>query len=92
MVFPAVYGKSPSNMVYLALIQHLGILAPPHGFRSSFKDWCIECADTPWVVGEAALAHTLGNSTETAYARSDLFQRHRGLMKAWAEFLATGTE
>ena len=44
----------------------------PHGFRSSFKDWCIEQTDTPWAVGEATLAHTLGNSTEVAYARGDL--------------------
>ena len=51
----------------------LGIPVVPHGFRSSFKDWSIERTHTPWVVGEAALAHTLGNSTETAYARSELF-------------------
>ena len=43
------------------------------------------------MVGEAALAHNLGNSTETAYARSDLFDRRRGLMDAWAEFLTSNT-
>ena len=38
--------------------------------------------DTPWAVGEAALAHTIGNSVEAAYARTDLFERRRNLMAA----------
>ena len=89
LVFPGRSGKPLSNMVYVTLLRRLGIPAVAHGFRSSFKDWCIECTDTPWVVGEAALAHNLGNSTETAYARSDLFERRRGLMAEWADFLTS---
>ena len=60
--------------------------ATVHGFRTSFKTWCMETTDTPWAVGEAALAHTLGNSTEQAYARTDLFDRRRDLMQHWADF------
>ena len=91
LVFPAGRkGKPLSNVTHLALLRRLGIQAVPHGFRSSFKDWCMERTDIPWTVGEAALAHTLGNSTEAAYARSDLFDRRRGLMESWAEFLASG--
>ena len=92
LVFPGRSGNPLSNMVYVSLLRRLDIPAVAHGFRSSFKDWCIEQTDTPWVVGEAALAHNLGNSTETAYARSDLFERRRGLMEEWAEFLAEDTE
>ena len=92
LVFPSASGKPLSNMVYVSLLRRLGIPAVAHGFRSSFKDWCIEQTDTPWVVGEAALAHNLGNSTETAYARSDLFERRRGLMEEWAEFLASNSQ
>ena len=93
LVFPAGRnGKPLSNMTHLALLRRLGIPAVPHGFRSSFKDWCMERTDIPWTVGEAALAHTLGNSTEAAYARSDLFDRRRGLMAAWAEFLASSAQ
>ena len=62
--------------------------ATVHGFRTSFKTWCMETTDTPWAVGEAALAHTLGNSTEQAYARSTLFERRRGLMQQWADYIA----
>lgn len=88
LVFPtARTGKPLSNVTHLALLRRLDVAAVPHGFRSSFKDWCIEQTDAPWAVGEAALAHNLGNSTETAYARSDLFEKRRELMDAWAEFL-----
>ena len=91
LVFPGRGERPLSDMVHTTLLRRLGIPAVSHGFRSSFKDWCIECTDTPWAVGEAALAHTLGNSTEAAYARSDLFERRRVLMKAWAEYLDTGS-
>ena len=77
-----------SNMAFSVLLKRLEIPAVPHGFRSSFKDWVIEQTNTPWAVGEAALAHTLGNSTEQAYARSDLFERRRGLMQEWADYLS----
>ena len=75
LVFPASRsGKPLSNMTHLALLRRLGIPAVPHGFRSSFKDWSMERTTIPWPVVEAALAHTLGNQTEAAYARSDLFE------------------
>ena len=56
-----------------------------HGFRSSFRDWCAETGK-PREVAEAALAHTVGG-VEGAYFRSDLFERRRVLMRAWADFL-----
>ena len=37
---------------------------------------------------EAALAHTMKNKAEAADARSDLFEKRRGLMESWAEYLA----
>ena len=60
----------------------------PHGFRSSFRDWAAEKTDHPREVIEAALAHVVGNRTEAAYARSDLFERRRLLMDEWAAYLA----
>ena len=89
LVFPGRSGGPLSNMVYVSLLRRLGIPAVAHGFRSSFRDWCIEQTDVPWVVGEAALAHNLGNSTETAYARSDLFEKRRVLMEEWACYLVS---
>ena len=87
LVFPGLNGPL-SDMTLTKLLRGngLAVKATVHGFRTSFKTWCMETTDTPWAVGEAALAHTLGNSTEQAYARSDLFDRRRELMQQWADF------
>jgi integrase len=57
-----------------------------HGFRSTFRDWAAERTSFPREVAEAALAHVVGDATERAYARGDLFEKRRRLMDAWAEF------
>ena len=91
LVFPSLYkpGRELSDMTLTKLLRDNGLAkrATVHGFRTSFKTWCMETTDTPWAVGEAALAHTLGNTTEQAYARSDLFERRRALMEEWSSFL-----
>ena len=60
----------------------------PHGFRSTFRDWAAETGK-PADIAEAALAHTLGSKTQTAYQRGDLLDRRRRLMDQWAVFCAT---
>ena len=60
-----------------------------HGFRSAFRVWCEEQTSYPRSVTEAALAHVNADKVEAAYQRSDLFERRRDLMRAWADF-ATG--
>jgi len=59
----------------------------PHGFRSSFKDWASEVTAFPDFVSEAALAHISADKVRAAYARSDLFQKRREMMEAWADFI-----
>ena len=88
LVFRSPPGKPLSDMTLSNLIKGLGIAAVPHGFRSSFRDWAAERTNTPREVVEAALAHTVRNPTEAAYARSDLFERRRRLMDDWAAYLA----
>lgn len=66
LVFPGLRGRPLSDMVFTAMLRRLEIPAVAHGFRSSFKDWSTERAGVSWAVGEAALAHNLGNSTEQA--------------------------
>ena len=80
-------GKPLFDATLSQLIKELGIAAVPHGFRSSFRDWAAERTNTPREVVEAALAHTVQNPTEAAYARSDLFERRRRLMDDWAAYL-----
>jgi integrase len=60
-----------------------------HGFRSSFRDWAGETRADGHDVIEAALAHTIKNKAEAAYARSDLLAPRRRLMEAWAKQCAT---
>ena len=87
LVFPSLRGKPLSNMTLSKLVKEQGIAAVPHGFRSSFRDWASERTNHPREVVEAALAHVIGNQTEAAYARSDLFERRRCLMDEWAGYL-----
>ncbi|MBC9208209.1 integrase arm-type DNA-binding domain-containing protein [Roseomonas aerophila] len=58
----------------------------PHGFRSTFRDWAGETRQDGRDVAEAALAHVVRNKAEAAYARSDLLEKRRVLMEAWAEW------
>jgi integrase len=60
--------------------------ATVHGFRSSFRDWCAETTNYPRELAETALGHVLRDKVESAYQRSDLLERRRGLMAHWASF------
>ena len=80
LVFTSVRGRRIDASVVSKMITRLGIDAVPHGFRSSFRDWASERTDHPREVVEAALAHTVRDQTEAAYARSDLFERRQHLM------------
>ena len=85
LVFPSQKGKPLSNMAFTMVLRRLDVgNAVPHGFRSTSKDWTLEQTTFSWAVVETALAHTLGSATESAYARSDLFDRRRELMETWA--------
>ena len=65
----------------------------PHGFRSTFRDWAGETRSDGHDVVEMSLAHTIKNKAEAAYARSDLLEKRRVLMDAWAEQCArTGAD
>ena len=87
LVFPSVTGRRMSDNTLSKLLRELGIHAVPHGFRSSFRDWCGETGQ-PRELAEAALAHTIRNKAEAAYARTDLLERRRELMESWSAYLA----
>ncbi len=57
-----------------------------HGCRSTFRDWASETTSYQREVVEAALAHAVGDKTEAAYRRGDLFEKRRKLMNDWAAF------
>jgi len=57
-----------------------------HGFRSTFRDWVAEKTSFARELAEKALAHTVGDETERAYQRGDLFDKRRKLMDAWSRY------
>jgi integrase len=67
-------------------LRRMGVEVTVHGFRSSFRDWSAEWTHVANEVCEAALAHTIENKVEAAYRRSDLFEKRRDLMNAWARY------
>lgn len=60
--------------------------AVPHGLRSTFRQWAAE-QGYPRDMAEVALAHFIGSDVERAYQRSDMLERRRAMMSAWAGFL-----
>ena len=86
LVFPSLRGKPMTDVRVSKLLRQNQIAGVPHGFRSSFRDWCSDTGQTR-ELAESALAHVVANRTEAAYARSDLFDRRRVLMQAWADYL-----
>ena len=90
LVFPSVRGKVPTDMILTkflrdkkALSSDPGRTATAHGYRSSFRDWASENG-YPRDLAERALAHTIRNSTEAAYHRTDLLDQRKMMMEAWA--------
>ena len=54
---------------------------------TSFRVWCGETG-VPRDVAEAALAHVVRDKVEAAYARTDLLERRRQVMEAWAQYIS----
>jgi integrase len=76
------------DKVLLNLLRHMLPAIAVHGFRSAFRDWCAEQTNFASEIAEMALAHAVGNKVEAAYRRSNMFDKRRQLMTAWAEFCA----
>lgn len=93
-VFPSTHSRKSvaecaelSDMTLSAILRRMKVPAVPHGFRSTFRDWCAEQTDYPNEVAEMALAHSIGNKVEAAYRRGDLFEKRRSLMQDWDNFI-----
>jgi integrase len=87
-VFPGERGRL-SGVSFFRLLRRMGHEGlTTHGFRSSFRDFAAERTNFPREVAELALAHAVGDATERAYQRSDLFAKRRQLSEAWAKFCA----
>lgn len=95
-LFPGVGKRQGKSMNEAALDKMLTLMGDwrdkagqpitVHGFRSTFRDWAAECTSFPREVAEVALSHVVGDETEQAYQRGDLFEKRRRLMEAWAKY------
>ena len=92
LIFPSYKKEKPlSQMTFTSLLRRLEIRAVPHGFRSSFKDWCSEqMGDGYEIASEMALAHNVGNATRCAYSRTELLGPRRELLEAWGDYASSG--
>jgi integrase len=95
LVFATSKGKPYTDMIFTTFLRKediesdvQGRAATAHGFRSTFRDWASENG-YPRDVAERALAHTISNSTEAAYHRTDLLDKRRDMMGVWEEFLVS---
>lgn len=95
-LFPSVNktGTHLSTMSLLMMMRGMGhgvggnkTDSVPHGFRSSFRDWCGETQAFPREVVEECLAHVNTDKTEAAYRRGSMLQKRRQVMTAWGDFL-----
>ena len=87
---PAKEGRGLSDATLTKILRTIGLAdcMTVHGMRSTFRDWAAEETATPWAVAELCLAHKVGTAVEQGYHRTDLLERRRELMDAWAAFLA----
>lgn len=65
-----------------------GLLAVPHGIRSTFRDWAEENGVNR-DLAEMCLAHTVGSAVERAYRRTDLIEKRREIMQNWSNFVVS---
>jgi integrase len=99
-VFPGhVRNKPLSNMALLTLLRRMNAgdskawtdasnVNPitAHGFRATFRTWAEEVATFPHAVVEQAMGHQVGGQVERAYRRTDVLEKRRKLMDAWAAY------
>lgn len=87
LIFPGQTGSAIQSRALEKRLDRIGETGRPHGFRSSFRSWVQDTDACSWEVSEKILAHTIGNKVERAYARSDLLERRRPVMQAWADYV-----
>lgn len=92
IVFPSPTGKALSDMALSELMRGMRerdefqAEAVPHGFRSTFRDWAAERTDFQFEVRKLASGHTVGNSVDQSYERTDRLDERRQLMTQWGAF------
>jgi integrase len=81
--------KSLSPNTFIELVNKMKVAVTPHGFRSTFKNWCSEQTSYADEISEQCLSHVVGSEARRAYASSDLVDKRRSLLAQWAAYATT---
>jgi integrase len=87
LVFPGLRPGAPLARTAMLRLSHRisDGRASLHGWRSTLRSWCAD-RGVEFEVSEAILAHSSA-AVVAAYQRSQLIERRRPVMSAWAAFL-----
>jgi len=91
-MFPGRLGTPVTSRALEKCLDRLGESGRPHGFRSAFRTWVQDTDACSYEVAETVLGHVIGTRVERSYARSDLLERRRAVMAAWARHLTGAQE
>jgi integrase len=86
-LWPGQRSDNLSDHALTKLLRRMGEAGTVHGFRTSFRTWVQDTDACSFEVAETALGHSIGNTVERAYARSDLLDRRRLVAEAWGQFV-----
>lgn len=92
LLFAGSRGGPITSRAVEKCLDRLGEAGRPHGFRTSFRTFVQEVDACSWEVAETILGHTIGNTVERSYARSDMLERRRIVMEAWAAHVTGGEQ
>ncbi|MGA7325898.1 MAG: integrase arm-type DNA-binding domain-containing protein [Rhodomicrobium sp.] len=87
-IFPGKGNGPLSDGALERVLDRMGVRVTPHGFRSTFRDWCGDKTHFPREIAEAALGHKAGDAVERAYRRGSALEKRRELMQAWDHYLS----
>ena len=91
LVFRSSAGKRLDGSKLRLLLKRLGVEATVHGFRGSFKSWCME-HNVERAVAELSLAHAYMGNVESAYVRTDMLEQRRPVMAAWGAHVTANSK
>lgn len=90
-LFPGARKGAISDASMSRHMERLGLVARPHGFRSSFRTWADEATQTGYEIKETAIGHKVGSAVSRAYQRSDFFDERLLLAERWADHIMCRT-
>ena len=86
VVFRTIRDRRFYNNALSNLMSNLEISAVPHGFRTSFREWCGDTSvDSD--VAEFCLAHRPQSTAKACYQRGDLYIPRVDVMEGWSAYL-----